>query len=314
MNRKALNLRVPSLLPCMSMHHKILISGWVAIVIASSGFAGCKRPEPPPDIRTVLQSSDGAGTISCPVRGGFTPDSGYYSQFYEDYVLGYVFKDVAQGTYVDVGANDPSVNSVTRHFYDRGWRGINIEPIPALAGKLRSQRPNDVNLAIGISDVVGELTFYQSDPLVISTFDAEVMRGHKAKGIKFEEIKIPVSTLNAVFEQQQPLLGGGITFLNADVEGYEKQVFSGIDFQRYQPQVIMAESTAPNTEIPTHQAWESILTSAGYVFAMDDGLNRYYVQNSRRNLLPRFLEINYCVGLDKLAKGLKLDGFRKVGT
>jgi len=282
------------------------------IVISSVALAGCQRPEPPPDVRTMLQSSDGTGTISCPVRGGFTPDSGYYSQFYEDYVLGYVFKDVAQGTYVDVGANDPTVNSVTRHFYDRGWRGINIEPIPALAEQLRRLRPNDVNLAIGISDSVGELTFYQSERLVISTFDAEVMQRHKAKGIKFEEIRIPVSTLDAVFEQQQPLVGAGITFLNADVEGYEKQVFSGIDFKRYQPQVVMAESTAPNTEIPTHQAWESLLTSAGYVFAMDDGLNRYYVHASRRNLLPRFLEINYCVGLDKLAKRLKLDGFLPV--
>jgi hypothetical protein len=30
----------------------------------------------------------------------------------------------------------------------------------------------------------------------------------------------------------QPIVGQGITFLNADVEGYEKQVLSSLDFTR----------------------------------------------------------------------------------
>jgi methyltransferase FkbM-like protein len=100
-----------------------------------------------------------------------------------------------------------------------------------------------------------------------------------------------------------------ITFLNVDVEGFEKQVFSSLDFKRYHPRVIMAESTAPLSEVPTHQVWESILIHAGYIFAMDDGLNRYYVHNSQENLLPKFIEANYCVQRDKLDKRLHLDGF-----
>ncbi|MBM3772227.1 MAG: hypothetical protein FJW27_13290 [Acidimicrobiia bacterium] len=57
--------------------------------------------------------------------------------------------------------------------------------------------------------------------------------------------------------------------------------------------------------------WESILTSHGYVFAIDDGLNRYYVSQSE-NLVPRFLEVSYCVGMDKVAKGIHQDGFKKI--
>jgi hypothetical protein len=52
-----------------------------------------------------------------------------------------------------------------------------------------------------------------------------------------------VTTLNAVLDEHakdKP----EITFMNVDVEGFEKQVFSGIDFKRYHPRVIMAESTA----------------------------------------------------------------------
>ena len=53
-----------------------------------------------------------------------------------------------------------------------------------------------------------------------------------------------------------------------------------------------------------------MLYGAGYLFALDDGLNRYYVHPSRSDLLPRFLEANYCVGRDKIDKRIKLDGFK----
>jgi FkbM family methyltransferase len=249
--------------------------------------------------------------MPCPVRGPFEPSSGYHAQFYEDYVLAHVFRDVKDGVYVDVGANDPDVASVTKYFHALGWRGINFEPIPDLVAKLMTARPGDINLGIGISDTIGELTFYRAQYSGLSTFDPAVMQRHKASGIGFEELKIPVSTLNAVFDRY-PLVHKGITFMNVDVEGYEKRVFSGLDFTRYHPRVIMAESTAPLTESPTHQLWESILLGAGYVFAIDDGLNRYYVHSSATDLLPRFLEANYCVGLDKLTKRIKLDGFKSV--
>jgi hypothetical protein len=118
-----------------------------------------------------------------------------------------------------------------------------------------------------------------------------------------------VTTLNAVLDEHakdKP----EITFMNVDVEGFEKQVFSGIDFKRYRPHVIMAESTAPLTEDPTHQHWESILIGNGYIFALDDGLNRYYVHNSQERLLPKFIEADFCVRRDKLDKRLRLDGFK----
>ena len=47
----------------------------------------------------------------------------------------------------------------------------------------------------------------------------------------------------------------------------------------------------------------------GYIFAMDDGLNRYYVHRSQESLLPRFIEADFCVHRDKLDKRIHLDGF-----
>lgn len=52
-----------------------------------------------------------------------------YAQNGEDVILNRLFPPEYKGFYVDAGAAHPDVHSVTRHFYERGWRGINIEPL-----------------------------------------------------------------------------------------------------------------------------------------------------------------------------------------
>ena len=251
-------------------------------------------------------------SIRCPARGPFDASSGYYAQFYEDYILAYVLRDVKKGVYVDVGANDPDENSVTKYFYQAGWRGINIEPNPDMLTLLKKARPEDINLGIGISDKPGFLTFYRFARFSgLSTFNRDLALQHRAKGVEFDTIPIPVSTLDEVFEQHENVKHG-VTFLNVDVEGFEQYVFASVDLGHHPATVVMAEATAPETEVPSYQPWQSALFAAGYLFAMDDGLNRYYVHPSHSGLLARFVEVNYCVEMDKIAKGIKLNGYLKV--
>lgn len=285
------------------------------VALATSAFlAECGEPakplaEPRPAAPTATADTSTIA-IPCPTRGAFGNGPTYYSQFYEDYILGYVFKDQKSGFYVDVGANDPDKNSVTKYFYLAGWRGINIEPIPELVEKLNKSRPEDTNKGVAISDKPGELPFYKSvKNSGLSTLSPKIAASHRANGYEFTKIMIPVTTLTAVLDEHAKGKAE-ITFLNVDVEGFEKQVFSSIDFKRYQPRVIMAESTAPLTESATHQAWEPILIANGYIFAMTDGLNRYYVHKSDEKLLSKFIEVNYCVLRDKLDKHLHLNGFK----
>jgi FkbM family methyltransferase len=98
---------------------------------------------------------------------------------------------------------------------------------------------------VAISNKKGELTFYKGVTASgLSTLSPKIAASHRAKGFAFTEIRIPVTTLTAVLDEHakdKP----EITFMNVDVEGFEKQVFSSIDFKRYHPRVIMAESTAP---------------------------------------------------------------------
>jgi FkbM family methyltransferase len=69
-----------------------------------------------------------------------------YAQNFEDVLLWRVLKDIRGGAYVDVGACDPTEGSVTRWFYDRGWAGVNIEPIPELHARLERERRRDINI------------------------------------------------------------------------------------------------------------------------------------------------------------------------
>ena len=282
------------------------------VMITTACLTGCgpaDRPagEAAPAPATASQSTI---TIQCPVRGAFGNGPTYYSQYYEDYILAYVFKDHEHGFYVDVGANDPDDMSVTKYFYLAGWRGINIEPIPELVAKLNKSRPEDTNKGVAISDKPGQLPFYEGvKNSGLSTLSPAIAAAHEAKGYQFTKILIPVTTLTAVLDEHARNKSE-ITFLNIDVEGFEKQVLSSLDFKRYQPRVIMAESTTPLTESATQQLWEPILLNNGYIFAMSDGLNRYYVHKTEEQLLPKFIEANYCVLRDKLEKRLHLDGFK----
>ena len=283
----------------------------MASLLIAGGNAACGQPAKEP--RAARPPAE-AGTardiaVSCPIRGDFTSElSTYYSQFYEDYVLGYVFADVASGVYVDVGANDPDRASVTKRLYLRGWSGVNIEPNPELLAAFATRRSRDENIGLGIGDAPGRLRFYRfgREASGLSTFDPVIARAHRKAGFEYDEIDVRVTTLTEVLDNS-PRINGPFDLLNIDVEGFERQVLRGLDFTKYPPAVIMIEATAPLTEQPTQHLWQDVILGAGYIFAMDDGLNRYYVKP--HTLQAKFIEADFCVRLDKASKGINLDGF-----
>ncbi len=67
------------------------------------------------------------------------------------------------GFYIDVGASRPTQLSITRHFSDRGWHGVNIEPRPAGAAALRDARPRDITVESAAGRAAGEATFFEME-------------------------------------------------------------------------------------------------------------------------------------------------------
>jgi FkbM family methyltransferase len=209
-----------------------------------------------------------------------------YSQNGEDVLLERLFHAEPAGFYIDVGASDPVELSVTKHFYDRGWQGINIEPGKEGYDRLCAARPRDCNLHLGLGECAGEFTYYAlSDHSVLSTFCADQARRYREAGADIVEGRVPMSTLAQICADH---VRGPIHFMSIDVEGYERQVLLGADWTRWRPAVLLIEATEPNTTIPSHEPWEPLVLHAGYRFAYFDGQNRFYVRAENPELLEAF--------------------------
>ena len=83
-----------------------------------------------------------------------------YAQNLEDVILWRALKHISPGFYVDIGAGDPFVDSVSFAFYERAWRGIHVEPLPYCAAKLRQARPDDEVIEAAIAKEPGTLIFF----------------------------------------------------------------------------------------------------------------------------------------------------------
>lgn len=208
-----------------------------------------------------------------------------YAQCHEDVILWRALQGVDNGTYVDVGAHDPTDLSVTKAFSDAGWSGINIEPNPSYARKLRTDRPRDVTIEVCLGSKPGMATLYDFGHTGLSTTVAEIADRHRRAGFAAREHRIPVTTLAAVLDD---LAGQPVHFLKIDVEGAEGEVLAGADFTRVRPWIVLIESVRPMLPEETQNLWEPLLLSWNYRFVYFDGLNRYYVAGEREDLARYF--------------------------
>ena len=198
-----------------------------------------------------------------------------YAQNFEDVMLWRALQHVERGFYVDVGANDPDLDSVTKAFYERGWRGINIEPVQQWFARLEKERPRDINLQVAAGAEVGEIVLYEMPDTGLSTSEKSTAERHEhARGYQKIERIVPVDTLTSICSRFHI---APIHFLKIDVEGAERAVLAGMDFSAIRPWIVLVESTLPNLQIEDHQEWEHLIVGANYEFVYFDGLNRHYV-------------------------------------
>jgi FkbM family methyltransferase len=205
-----------------------------------------------------------------------------YAQNYEDVMLYRALKGVERGFYIDVGAMDPLVDSVTKAFYERGWRGINIEPVRHWFERLEADRPEDINLNVAISDKNGFSQIFDLPETGLSTYNKDLAKDHLIKhGFQSKAVMVPTMTLDEVIKKASHQ---EIHFLKIDVEGAEKKVLASINLKISHPWIILVEATKPDSQEQNYETWEYLLTEAGYKFVYFDGLNRFYVQKERDDL------------------------------
>lgn len=212
-----------------------------------------------------------------------------YAQNFEDLYLQRIFSGIDNGFYIDAGAWHPTVDNVTAIFYQRGWRGVNIEPVEEIFNILNSERPQDVNLClavVGSSDPhTASLLIVSDDPTISGQHHLELADPvdqssfGNSSGNAFAR-RVPTSTLREIVERYAA--SQQVHFLKLDVEGYEYNALIGLDIRsllpHQRPQVILFEATIPDTRLsaPHRDLCRDYLLGNSYKFLFCDGLNDYY--------------------------------------
>jgi len=207
-----------------------------------------------------------------------------YAQNFEDVMLRRALNKVARGFYIDVGAQDPIVDSVSMGFYEEGWRGVHVEPVASYAARLRAQRPDELVVQAALGAQRGTLRFFDVVETGLSTADPNAAARYRESGRTVREIEVPCLTLA---ELMAPYVDTDVHWLKIDVEGYETAVLQGWT-SAVTPWIVVVESTAPLTQAASHRDWEELVLAHGYAFAYFDGLNRFYVRVDHEELRPAF--------------------------
>ena len=179
------------------------------------------------------------GSSFCYSKRLYTYHALSFSQEGEDGILQRIFEAKPIGFYVDVGCHHPQRFSNTYRFYLRGWKGINIDPLPGSKVRFDALRQSDITLELGISDTAGELTYYSFEEPALNTFEPKVAASRDLPLIS--EDCIQVLRLSDVLDQHLPP-SQRIDFLTIDVEGLDLQVLRSNDWTRYRPSYVLAEA------------------------------------------------------------------------
>ncbi|MFN7709535.1 MAG: FkbM family methyltransferase [Holosporales bacterium] len=251
------------------------------ISLAVKNFLGLSR---------IFRASDDSQNQNLPTSSQQFEKFITYSQNFEDLMLYRALKEVKNGFYIDLGAAGPVLNSVTKAFYDRGWSGINVEPGHRPYTELMKERTRDININVGAWSSTGKIKFYFiGDENELSTTNTYLMEIHKANGWPVREEEISVMSLRDICEKH--VENREIHFLKVDVEGAELEVFKGHDFERWRPWIIVVESHESERKSEHWKPTEAFLLNADYTFVYCDGLNRFYIENSRYNKLKDAFEV-----------------------
>jgi FkbM family methyltransferase len=220
------------------------------------------------------------------------------SQWYEDFILWHCSGRKKDGFYVDVGANHPEIDSVTKVMYDMGWRGINIEAVPEYAQRIAVARTRDITIGVGVGAEAGEEEFVIIGATVGGETSAkpEIVEATLKKNPNNKKVKVEIKTLTAILDAHLPK-ETLIDFCKIDVEGLEKAVLPGLDFLRYRPRLFCI-GTAPLGQCGDYTEFEPMLISNDYDLAFIYRNSRYYADKKAKDfvsIMHRFYQLDFDV-------------------
>lgn len=161
------------------------------------------------------------------------------------------------GSYLDIGASEPRECSNTWALYQRGWRGLLVEPRPWAVPALCLQRPGDAVAPLAVMDYDGLvlLRLASSCSSAIPTWNIQ----------EWGKLLVPCVTLSTLLERYPQ--AARADYVSVDVEGAERFVLAGWPWATFRPRVVSVEHveynpTAVGADVSGE--WAHLLTDAGY--------------------------------------------------
>jgi FkbM family methyltransferase len=184
--------------------------------------------------------------------------SKFHSDFDQDrWITQFVFPNVVDGYFVDVGSGDGVESSNTKALEDLGWEGICIDPFPTnmeyRTCKLFKEivyREEGLKVLFRNAGFLGGI----EEEMEISTGGIEVKKGGKF-------VELTTTTLDDILERANA--PSFIHYISIDIEGAELEALNGFSFSKYK---VGAFTIEHNWEEPKRSQIGTLLKSKGYRF------------------------------------------------
>lgn len=194
------------------------------------------------------------------------------------------------GTFVEIGAHDGVYVSNSWGLAERGWAGVMVEPIPALAELCRANHRHHPAVRVIESAVggPGTSTLTMTNAGALSTARPDLLNEYLRQSWLREHdivstIEVRCITLDELLSQMTLETATAIDLLIIDVEGSEAEVLAGFDLARWKPSMLIIELSNVHPELtvtgPADAALEQQILSHGYRTVQKDRINTVFVHD-----------------------------------
>ncbi|MCZ8377232.1 MAG: FkbM family methyltransferase [Beijerinckiaceae bacterium] len=153
------------------------------------------------------------------------------------------------------------------------------------ADRLRGARPDEVVVEAAVGPDGQETTLFEFAGTGMTTARQDYADTHGKSGFEFVPVKMVTRTLASIFDD---FPHSDIHWLKVDVEGMERAVIESWGDHSARPWIVVLEMTLHNSTVEVDDEVSELLAQRGYRSVYFDGLNRFFLHESRDELAVHF--------------------------